>query len=164
MMYELQRKIKLYVLMVEECDPDKCTANKLVKFGLVKPVHKVREIPRGCIVLNPLADDPLSIKDREIALQRGVLAVDCSWKSVQDFFNNVKIKGLHRKLPKLIAANPINFGNPYILSTVEALAASLYILGFKDQAEELLSIFKWGPHFLKVNEDLLKAASSYTSL
>lgn len=155
-MYESQRKIKLYVLVAEECDPEKCTANKLVRFGLVKPIRRIKEVPRGCIVLNPLADDCLSIKDREVASQRGVLAVDCSWKSVQEFFNNVKIRGLHRKLPKLIAVNPINFGNPYILSTVEALAASLYILGFKDQAEELLSIFKWGHHFLKVNEKLLE--------
>lgn len=155
-MYESQQKIKLYVLMVGECDPDKCTANKLVRFGLVRPIRKVREVPRGCIVLNPLADDCLSTKDREIALRRGVLAVDCSWMNVQDFFNNVKIKGFHRKLPKLIAANPINFGNPHILSTAEALAASLYILGFKEQAEELLSIFKWGPQFLKVNRELLE--------
>ncbi|MEM2214595.1 MAG: DUF367 family protein [Candidatus Nezhaarchaeales archaeon] len=154
-MHESQ-KIKLYVLMLEECDPDKCTANKLVRFGLVKPLRRLKEVPRGCIVLNPLAEDYLSIKDREIAFQRGLLAVDCSWKSVQNFFNNVSIKGHHRRLPRLIAVNPINFGNPHILSTVEALAASLYILGFKDQAEELLSIFKWGSHFLKVNEKLLE--------
>ncbi|MDH5815767.1 MAG: DUF367 family protein [Candidatus Nezhaarchaeota archaeon] len=156
-MHESQQKVKLYVLMVGECDPDKCTANKLVRFGLVKPIRRLKEVPRGCIVLNPLAENYLSAKDREIALQRGVLAVDCSWKSVQDFFNNVKIKGHHRRLPKLIAANPINFGNPHILSTVEALAASLCILGFKDQAEGLLSIFKWGPHFLKINEKLLES-------
>ncbi|MEM4576752.1 MAG: DUF367 family protein [Candidatus Nezhaarchaeales archaeon] len=151
-----QRGVKIYVLMVEECDPEKCTANKLAKFSLVKPIYRVRDAPRGCIVLNPLAKDCLSFKDRETALKQGILAVDCSWKSAEDFFSKVKIKGLHRKLPRLIAVNPVNFGNPYVLSTVEALAASLYILGFKDQAKGLLSVFKWGPNFITINEKFLE--------
>jgi len=150
-------KVALYVLIMEECDPDKCTANKLVKFNLVKPIYRVKEVPRSCIVLNPLADEVLLIKDRATALRHGILAVDCSWKSVEYFFNRVKIKGSHRRLPRLIAVNPINFGNPYILSTAEALAASLYILGFENQAKEVLSIFKWGPHFFEVNKELLKS-------
>jgi len=149
-------KVALYVLMMEECDPDKCTANKLVKFNLVKPIYRVKEVPRNCVVLNPLADVILSIKDRTTALRHGILAVDCSWKNAEDFFNRVRIKGSHRRLPRLIAVNPINFGNPYILSTAEALAASLYILGFEDQAREALSIFKWGPHFFEVNKWLLE--------
>jgi len=148
-------RVALYVLMMEECDPEKCTASKLVKFNLAKPIYRVKDVPRGCIVLNPLAGEVLSIKDREIALRHGVLAVDCSWKNAEDFFNRVRIKGLHRRLPRLIAVNPINFGNPHILSTAEALASSLYILGFKEQARDVLSIFKWGPHFFDVNKELL---------
>ena len=150
------KKVTLYVLMMEECDPDKCTANKLVKFKLVRPIYRVRDVPSGCLVLNPLAYEDVSTEDRESALRRGILAVDCSWKNAEELFNRVKIKGIHRRLPRLIAVNPVNFGNPYILSTAEALAASLYILGFKDQAKELLSIFKWGPHFFEVNKELLE--------
>jgi pre-rRNA-processing protein TSR3 len=54
-----------------------------------------------------------------------------------------------------MAANPVNFGKPCMLSSVEALAASLYILGEKDQAAALLSKVNWGIRFLEVNKEPL---------
>ena len=58
----------------------------------------------------------------------------------------------------------MNFGKASKLSTAEALAAALYIAGFKDEAQRLLSIFTWGHTFFELNvthlEDYVKAKNS----
>ena len=46
-----------------------------------------------------------------------------------------------------------------ILSTVEAISATLYITRFKDEAREIMDGFKWGHTFLELNHDLLEAYS-----
>ena len=61
-----------------------------------------------------------------------------------------------RALPFLVAANPINFGRPFRLTTVEAMAATLYILGEKEQARVILAPFRWGLRFLEVNAEPLE--------
>jgi pre-rRNA-processing protein TSR3 len=55
----------------------------------------------------------------------------------------------------LIAGNPVNFGKATKLTTAEAIAAALYIAGFKQEAGELLSIFTWGHTFFELNGALL---------
>jgi pre-rRNA-processing protein TSR3 len=67
---------------------------------------------------------------------------------------------IRRALPFLIAANPVNFGKPCVLSSVEALAAALYIIGEKDRAAELLSKVSWGIRFLEVNREPLDLYTS----
>ena len=54
-----------------------------------------------------------------------------------------------------MAANPVNFGKPCKLSSIEALAAALYILGEKDRAASILSKVNWGIRFLEVNQEPL---------
>lgn len=59
-------------------------------------------------------------------------------------------------MPLLVVGNPVNFGKLTKLSTVEALAAALYIVGFKEEATKLFSVFKWGHTFLEINSERLE--------
>jgi len=105
-------------------------------------------------VLNPFGEIALSPADRERIEQFGLAALDCSWEHAQKVMGE-HVKGTSRCLPILIAGNPVNFGKLTKLTTVEAIAAALYIAGFKKEAEDILSIFTWGHTFLELNKMLL---------
>ncbi|MBY8999164.1 MAG: DUF367 domain-containing protein, partial [Candidatus Thorarchaeota archaeon] len=60
-------------------------------------------------------------------------------------------------LPYLLAANPINTYKPVKLSTAEAVAAALYILGMTEEADDVMSAFKWGHSFITLNREWLDA-------
>ena len=69
-----------------------------------------------------------------------------------------------RMLPLLLAANPVNWGKPGKLTTAEALAAVLYLLGRREQASEVLGAFRWGERFFELNREPLDAyAAANTS-
>ena len=123
---------------------------------MVRVVHRIRGLPRGAVILNPFSDRAFSPADCGRLERRGLAALDCSWIHADEVFE-LSMHGVSRCLPYLIAANPVNYGVPTKLSTVEALAAALYVVGFKGNAERLLSIFKWGPHFIELNRELLDA-------
>ena len=156
------QNVKLYIYHARQCDPKKCTGKKLARFGLANLFEKIQKIPRGSILLDPMAEKALSPTD-DIA--RGITVLDCSWEEVERVFPQLEKKNLqHRALPYLVAANPVNFGKPFKLNSVEAFAASLYILGRKEQASAILSKFNWGHAFLELNheplEDYSKAKDS----
>jgi len=118
-------------------------------------VHRTQEIPRGAVILDPFTPKAFSPEDRKTIEKRGLSALDCSWVHAKEVFD-IQSHWIPRCLPYLVAANPVNYGKPTKLSTVEALAAALYIAGFREQAAELLSKFKWGPQFSRLNEVLLE--------
>jgi pre-rRNA-processing protein TSR3 len=79
--------------------------------------------------------------------------LDCSWKVL--ITGTVSTWRIRRALPFLVAANPVNFGKPCVLSSVEALAAALFIFGEEQQARDILAKVSWGIRFLEVNAEPL---------
>jgi len=133
-------------------DPAKCTAKKMVHMGLATQVTRKFHASSTTIVLNPFAGTLLTPADAE---SKSLLAIDCSWNLAQEVFFR-KMGGKHRRLPTLLAGNPTNYSRRGILSSVEAVAAALFILGDESQAKEFLSIYKWGPTFETLNHDPLQ--------
>ncbi len=139
----------LHVRYAGDDDPEKCTARKLARFDLAALHRSDRETPPG-LVLDPHAERALSPADDPDRL----VVLDCSWTSVEpDAF---ALGGDRRALPYLVAANPVNFGRPLRLTTVEALAAALAVLGRRDRAAAVLSKFTWGETFLELNDEPLR--------
>lgn len=155
--------IQLHVYHTNQCDPKKCTGRKLAKLGSVKIVKNLRQIPIKAIILNPLATKAFSKEDIFYAKKQGIAVLDCSWEKAEELLFKLRKKGNSRALPYLVAANPTNFGKPFKLSTAEAFAAALFILGRESEAEHILSKFKWGPHFLEMNRIPLKEYSKAKS-
>ncbi|MEM0492703.1 MAG: DUF367 family protein [Candidatus Thermoplasmatota archaeon] len=152
----MNKKIRLIIYHSDEDDPKKCTAKKMHRLGLATLYDKLGSIPRKSILLNPYAEKSLSQEDRNLAEKYGIIAFDCSWKHAEEHFKKREHNLEARALPFLIAANPINYGKPFKLSTLEAFAAALYIINKVEQSKELLNIYKWAPHFLNMNKELLE--------
>jgi len=141
--------VKLQVLMFYQDDPKKCTAAKMVKFGLAQSIKKIGA--KG-MVLDPFAEKTLLPKDKSKI--NTIIGIDCSWNRADQAFSK-KFAGIKRKLPPLLAGNPVNYSKLNKLTTAEALAASLFILGSKEQSLQLLDKFKWGHTFYELNHNLL---------
>lgn len=135
-----------------QCDPKKCTAKRMLKFGLGKEAKTISSIPSGSVVLSPFSKTALSPADRRYA-KKGLVVMDLTWTNIDDF-PRVK-KAEERALPYLLAANPVNWGRPMELNSAEAVLASLVILGENEQAEEFMGRFNWAPEFIRLNNNLL---------
>jgi pre-rRNA-processing protein TSR3 len=151
--------IRLVVYHLNDDDPKKCSAKKLHRLGLADLITNSRRIPRNMTLLNPFAKKSLSPEDMIFCEKQGLLAVDCSWKHAEDIFKSLSGKMRNRSLPFLVAVNPINYGKVLKLSTLEAFAGALFILNHQQQAEKILRIYKWAPHFLILNKEPLEEYS-----
>ncbi|MGC8895927.1 MAG: DUF367 family protein [Candidatus Bathyarchaeia archaeon] len=152
----MQKRIRITVYHAGQCDPKKCTALKLKRHGLIRIVNQMRFLPKRAVVLNPFSEIAFSPTDRQRIEKFGLAALDCSWEHAEKVLSK-HVRGTARCLPVLVAGNPVNFGKPTQLSTVEALAGALYIAGFKEEAITLLSIFKWGHTFIEINREKLES-------
>ncbi|KAG0244162.1 ribosome biogenesis protein tsr3 [Actinomortierella wolfii] len=136
----------------EHCDPKRCSGKKLARMGMVETL-KVNQRFLG-VCMTPNGKQAVSPADREVIREHGIAVVDCSWAKLGDVpFQRLRA-GHDRLLPYLIATNPVNYGKPWRLNCVEAIAACFYITGFDEYGDELMSKFKWGHAFKKVNAEL----------
>ncbi len=153
--------IPVYVYDKGQCDPKKCTAKKMLKFGLAKEAKTISSIPKGAVVLSPFAEKALSPADAYSA-RKGLVVMDLTWTNIEGF---PRVRGAEeRGLPYLLASNPINWGRPMELNSAEAVLATLVILGEEEQASSFMGRFNWAPEFMRLNGNLLsdysKAADS----
>ena len=149
--------IPVIVYDKNQCDPKKCTAKRMLKFGLAKEAKTLRSIPSGSIVLSPFAEKALSPADVRFS-RNGLVVMDLTWTNIDEFPRPARMQD--RALPYLLASNPINWGRPMELNSAEAVMASLIILGEREQADRFLERFNWAPEFLRLNGELLEAYAS----
>ncbi|OYT41103.1 MAG: hypothetical protein B6U89_00280 [Desulfurococcales archaeon ex4484_58] len=153
----IDERVKIMVIYFREDDPKKNTSLKMIRYGIAYRIHprKIRGYP---VVLNPYAINYLGRWCREYIEKYGLVVLDASWKKLSPTrFKG--IRGKHYKLPPLLPGNPVNYGKPCILSSIEAVAASLYITGFKNIYNKLIKLYKWMNTFHKLNQEILEEYS-----
>lgn len=139
---------------LNHCDAKRCSGKRLMRLGLMRELHVGQKHPG--VVVSPKAKTLLSPADRPILEQYGAAVVEASWNRIEEVPWS-RIGGPNpRLLPYLIAANPTNYGRPWRLNDVEALAATFFICGHREWAEEILSTFSYGEAFIDINEAVLK--------
>jgi len=145
------RSVVIKYVYYGEDDPKKSTMKKLKRLGLAE---EVSESGLGCsLTLNPFAPAFILKTDAARVGKCGISALDGSWSNPGRLRERVSRN--QRKLPTLLAANPVNYGKPGKLSSAEAVAAAMYISGYRDIAEEVMSKFNWGHSFLSLNAEPL---------
>ena len=73
--------MKVNVLMFNQDDPKKCTAAKLVRFGLAKKITTLRSTTA---LIHPFAADTLLHCEKRIF--HSITAIDCSWNKAEKMF------------------------------------------------------------------------------
>ncbi|KAF1839768.1 DUF367-domain-containing protein [Decorospora gaudefroyi] len=136
------------------CDAKRCSGKRLMRLGLMRELHVGQKF--AGVVISPVAKKVLSRSDKDTMEQYGAAVVEASWKRIDEVpFHRLGGK-CERLLPYLVAANPTNYGRPWRLNCVEALAACYFICGRPEWAEEILGSFSYGRAFLEINSALLK--------
>ncbi|KAJ4292929.1 ribosome biogenesis protein tsr3 [Collariella sp. IMI 366227] len=136
------------------CDPKRCSGKRLMKLGLMRELHLGQR--HSGVIITPNGKQTLSPADRPLLEQYGAAVVECSWARTQEVQWS-KVGGkCERLLPYLVAANTVNYGKPWRLNCVEALAAAFAICGHLEWAAQVLKPFSYGEAFLEINATLFK--------
>ncbi len=141
---------KILYVDLKQDDPKKSTMRKLRDLGISKEVSR-REMNHH-MVLRADAKTMMLHRDRDI-VQRGILLIEGSWNR-DDLLYKFHFS-VERKLPVLIASNPVNYGKREKLSSAEALCAALFITGYRELSREIMGKFHWGHTFFELNGNLL---------
>jgi len=161
------KEVSVHALWLAQDDPKKNTAVLANKRGNLRLHKKINTIPRRGIILEPLCGKVFGPEDHELILERGgaVVGLDCSWAHIESSVEQVmkRTRLQPRMLPLLLAANPVNWGKPGRLTTAEALATVLFLLGREEQAREILGAFRWGERFFELNKEPLEAYAAASS-
>ena len=161
----------LYMWDFGQCDSKRCTGRKLSRFGMITTLSLSAAGGGGGggsgvagdsryfsgLVLSPKGKGSVSPQDAPLVALHGLSVIDCSWALTDDLPYD-RMRGQHRLLPYLVAANPVNYGKPEKLSCAEAIGAALWIVGLQRDAERVMAQFGgWGAEFLRMNRGLLEA-------
>ena len=160
--------VPVHAVWLAQDDPKKNTAVLASKRGDLTLHKSIRSLPKRGIILEPLCGKVFGPEDHDLLLERGgaLVGLDCSWAHIESSVEQVmkRTRLEPRMLPLLLAANPVNWGKPGRLTTAEALATVLYLMGRVTQAEEVLGAFRWGVRFFELNREPLDAyAAAKTS-
>ena len=159
--------IQVHSLWLAQDDPKKNTAVLSSKRGDITLHKRVNTLPKKGIILEPLCGKIFGPEDHNLLTQQNgsLVGLDCSWKQIESSVKQVmrRTRLKPRMLPLFLAANPVNWGKPGKLTTIEALAAATYLTGNREQASKLLSGFRWGERFIELNYEPLEEYSSAKS-
>jgi len=156
--------IRVHSLWLAQDDPKKNTAVISSRRGDLVLHKRLDTLPKKGIILEPLCGKIFGPEDHDLLnTQNGSLVgLDCSWKQIESSVEKVmrRTRLKPRMLPLFLAANPVNWGKPGKLTTIEAIAAATYLAGNKEQARRLLAGFRWGERFIELNYEPLEAYSA----
>lgn len=159
--------ISVLIYYTNQCDKKKCTSIRIrdsqqkLPFKLIWSEQYSR-IRKNSIVLTPNSSTYLTHADKELIEKVGITILDCSWKAGDKYLKDWIFPN-GRILPPLIAGNPVNYGKWQTLTSLEALAASFYIVGLEDECSALLNLYNWGFTFLDLNQELLDQYKSVST-
>ena len=164
---DLVSDVSVHAVWLAQDDPKKNTAVLASKRGNLKLHKRINTLPKRGIILEPLCGKVFGPEDHALIINGGSLVgLDCSWAQIEESVAQVmrRTRLQPRMLPLLLAANPVNWGKPGRLTTAEALATVLYLIGRVKQARDVLGAFRWGERFFELNKEPLDAyAQAQTS-